>query len=67
MFGLIVNSIGNTILIIILSIIFTIIINYLFNKDFKHLIKQTKRVISSRQTNKITQIKKLLYNYFFAE
>lgn len=66
MFGLIVGSIGNTILIFILSIIFTITINYIFNKDFKYLIKQIKRVIlNHRKVNKITQIKNIIYNYFF--
>lgn len=67
MFELIVNSIVKTLLIVISSIIFTITINYLFYKDFKHLTRQIKRVISSHQANKITQIQKLLYNYFFAE
>lgn len=51
---------------LVIAIITIVLLNYIFNKDFKsNLVNKIKRVISSQQSNKITQIKKLIYNYFF--
>ena len=55
-----------TFLIIVASIV--LIINYIFINDFRKLINKIKRVIfNPRKVNKITQIKKLIYNYFFSK
>lgn len=56
-----------TILALLLAIAFSIIYNYLINQEFKYLIIKIKRVISSRQTKKITQIKNELINFFVEE
>lgn len=51
---------------IIIAISITLIINIIFVNDFRKLINKIKRVIfNPEQVNKITQIKKLIYNYFF--
>ena len=51
---------------IIITISITLIINIIFVNDFRKLINKIKRVIfNPRKVNKITQIKKLIYNYFF--
>ena len=53
-------------LIITTSII--ILLNYVFIKDFRKLISKIKRVIfSTRKSNKITQVKKLVYEYLFRD
>lgn len=53
-------------LIITTSII--ILLNYVFIKDFRKLISKIKRVIfSTRKSNKITQVKKLVYEYLFID
>ena len=55
-----------TFLIITTSII--ILLNYVFIKDFRKLISKIKRVIfSTRKSNKITQVKKLVYEYLFID
>ena len=50
---------------LIISISIVLLINYLFMKDFRNLANKIKRVISSPQKHKITQIKKIIYNYLF--
>ena len=53
-------------LIITTSII--ILLNYVFIKDFRKLISKIKRVIlNPRKVNKITQVKKLVYEYLFID
>nr|DAX84787.1 MAG TPA: hypothetical protein [Caudoviricetes sp.] len=55
-----------TFLIIVASIV--LIINYIFINDFRKLINKIKRVIfNPRKVNKITQIKKLVYEYLFID
>lgn len=55
-----------TFLIITTSII--ILLNYVFIKDFRKLISKIKRVIlNPRKVNKITQVKKLVYEYLFID
>lgn len=54
------------VIFITIAISITFIINIIFVKDFRKLINKIKRVIlNPRKVNKITQIKKLIYNYFF--
>lgn len=60
------NALYETITFVIITYLITIILNYIFSKDFRKLINKIKRVIfNPRKVNKITQIKKLIYNYFF--
>lgn len=55
-----------TFLIIATSIV--LILNYLFVNDFRKLVNKIKRVIlNPRKVRKITQIKTILYNYFFID
>ena len=55
-----------TTLIIITSI--TLLLNYIFVKDFRKLVNKIKRVIfSTRKSDKITQVKKLVYEYLFID
>ena len=59
-------SIIEMLIFLIITSIIVLTLNYILLKDFRILINKIKRVISSpRQANKITQIQKLLYNYFF--
>ena len=50
---------------ILLVFIFTFLINYIFIEDFRILLYKIKEVTFSGQTNKVTSIKNLIYNYFF--
>ena len=53
---------------IIIAISITLIINIIFVNDFRKLINKIKRVIfNPEQVNKITQIKKLVYEYLFID
>ncbi len=58
-------SILETLMQVLILWLIWLLFVYKFNKDFRKLIEKIKRVISSRETHKITQIKKLIYNYFF--
>lgn len=64
---LIVRSIIDTLIFLIITTSFVLLLNYLFIEDFKTLVNKIKRVISSPRKAKITQIQKLLYNYFFID
>ena len=56
------------IIFIIITISITFIINIIFVKDFRKLINKIKRVIfNPHKVNKITQIKKLVYEYLFID
>ena len=61
------NALFETIIFLIITTSLVLLLNYIFIDDFRKLINKIKRVISSnpRKVNKITQIKKLIYNYFF--
>ena len=60
------QSIQDMAICLIIGMIITFVINILFVSDFRKLINKIKRVIlNPRKVNKITQIKKLIYNYFF--
>ncbi len=60
------NSLFEIITFLIIAASIVLIINYIFINDFRKLINKIKRVIfNPRKVNKITQIKKLIYNYFF--
>lgn len=60
------NSLFEIIIFLIIATSIVLIINYIFINDFRKLINKIKRVIfNPRKVNKITQIKKLIYNYFF--
>ncbi len=62
------NALYETITFVIITYLITIILNYIFSKDFRKLINKIKRVIfNPRQVNKITQIKKLVYEYLFID
>lgn len=49
----------------VITITITFLINIIFVKDFRILLKQIKKVVSSDQANKTTQIKNIIYNYLF--
>lgn len=54
------------VIFITIAISITFIINIIFVKDFRKLINKIKRVIfNPHKVNKVTQIKKIIYNYFF--
>lgn len=56
------------VIFIIITISITFIINIIFVKDFRKLINKIKRVIfNPHKVNKITQIKKLVYEYLFID
>jgi hypothetical protein len=56
------------VIFITIAISITFIINIIFVKDFRKLINKIKRVIfNPEQVNKITQIKKLVYEYLFID
>lgn len=60
------QSVQDMAICLIIGMIITFVINILFVSDFRKLINKIKRVIlNPRKVNKITQIKKLIYNYFF--
>lgn len=60
------NALYETITFLIIATSFVLLLNYIFISDFRKLINKIKRVIlNPRKVNKITQIKKLIYNYFF--
>lgn len=62
------NALYETITFVIITYLIVIILNYIFSKDFRKLINKIKRVIfSTRKSNKITQIKKLVYEYLFID
>lgn len=63
---IVLNALHETITMLIIITSITLLLNYIFIKDFRKLVNKIKRVIfSTRKSNKITQIKKLIYNYFF--
>ncbi len=56
------------VIFITITILITFIINIIFVKDFRKLINKIKRVIfNPHKVNKITQIKKLVYEYLFID
>jgi len=60
------NALFETIIFLIITTSLVLLLNYIFINDFRKLINKIKRVIfNPRKVNKITQIKKLIYNYFF--
>ena len=60
------QSVQDMAICLTIGMIITFVINILFVSDFRKLINKIKRVIlNPRKVNKITQIKKLIYNYFF--
>ena len=60
------NALFETIIFLIITTSLVLLLNYIFINDFKKLINKIKGVIlNPRKVNKITQIKKLIYNYFF--
>lgn len=60
------NALFETIIFLIITTSLVLLLNYIFINDFRKLINKIKRVIfNRRKVNKITQIKKLIYNYFF--
>ncbi len=62
------NALYETITFVIITYLIVIILNYIFSKDFRKLINKIKRVIfNPRKVNKITQIKKLVYEYLFID
>lgn len=62
------NSLFEIITFLIITTSIVLIINYIFINDFRKLINKTKRVIfNPEQVNKITQIKKLVYEYLFID
>lgn len=62
------NALFETIIFLIITISIVLLLNYIFINDFKKLIKKIKRVIfNPRKVNKITQIKKLVYEYLFID
>lgn len=65
---IVLKSLYETITILIIITSTTLLLNYIFVKDFRKLVNKIKRVISSpRQANKITQVKKLVYEYLFID
>ena len=60
-------AIGDTIKILIDILLLTFLINLIFFKDFRILLYKIKKVVLSHETNKTTQIQKILYNYFFID
>lgn len=65
---IVLNSLLETISTLIIITTMILLLNYLFVKDFRKLIDKIKRVISNpEQVHKITQIKTILYNYFFID
>ena len=62
------NSLFEIITFLIIATSIILIINYIFINDFRKLINKIKRVIfNPRKVNKITQIKKLVYEYLFID
>lgn len=62
------RSIIETLLFITTTTTIIIILNYIFVKEFKTLANKIKRVIfSNDEIDKITQIKKLVYEYLFID
>lgn len=60
------NALHETTTFLLIAVSITLLINYIFIKDFRKLVNKIKRVIfSTRKSGKITQIKNLIYNYFF--
>lgn len=60
------QALQETITLLVISTTIVLLLNYLFIKDFRKLVNKIKRVISNpEQVNKITQIKNIIYNYFF--
>lgn len=60
------KALYETITFLTITTSIVLILNYLFVNDFRKLTNKIKRVIfNHRKVHKITQIKKLIYNYFF--
>lgn len=65
---IVLNALHETITILILITSITLLLNYIFIKDFRKLVNKIKRVIfSTSKSNKITQVKKLVYEYLFID
>lgn len=63
---IVLNALIKIITLFIMASTISLIINYIFNKDFrKNLVSKIKRVISSPESNKITQIQNIILDYFF--
>lgn len=63
---IVLNALIETITFLGATITIVLMLNYIFNKDFKNnLVSKIKRVISSQQANKITQIQNIILDYFF--
>ena len=62
------NALYETITFLIILTLIVLVINYIFINDFRKLINKIKRVIlNPHKVNKITQIKKLVYEYLFID
>ncbi len=62
------NALYETITFLMILTLIVLVINYIFINDFRKLINKIKRVIlNPRKVNKITQIKKLVYEYLFID
>lgn len=65
---IVLKSLYETTAFLTITISIVLLLNYKFNKDFRKLVNKIKRVISNpRKVDKITQIKNIIYNYFFIE
>lgn len=65
---IVLNALHETITMLIIITSITLLLNYIFIKDFRKLVNKIKRVIfSTRKSNKITQVKKLVYEYLFID
>lgn len=65
---IVLKSLYETITFLIIATSITLLLNYIFVKDFRKLVNKIKRVISNpRKVNKITQVKKLVYEYLFID
>lgn len=65
---IVLKSLHETITFLIIATSITLLLNYIFVKDFRKLVNKIKRVISNpRKVNKITQVKKLVYEYLFID
>lgn len=63
---IVLNAFIETIMFLSMAITIVLMLNYIFNKDFRNnLANKIKRVISSQQANKITQIQNIILDYFF--
>lgn len=65
---IILNALFRTVMFLVIATIIVLLVNYVSNKDFRNnLVDKIKRVISSTEKAKITQIKNIILDYFFIE